>query len=254
MHVCMHVCVRYIMIYLESQYIMSEKASKTKTVKSTRSTRTARAKPVEPSSTVQSNAEPSNAVPNDVEEPDIKYVSSAVAKERTRFALKRNKTTGNYSIYSADGGRIMMKLLGIYIPFGLEKYNSSEIINFLLESDNNYHYNMIVKLKDLDNELRILPTKNIDIDLTGLEYYPIISENKESDNNNDDKNKKAVRYIIRTYLKNGAKILHSKLFGTYDKTRLKGKRCDIDLELGSIWYNEKKYGCTLYVSAIKVMN
>ena len=229
---------------------MSDDARKTKTVKSTRTARTVRAKSVS-----AAPAEPSSAVSGDVEEPDIKYVSSAVTKEKTRFAFKRNKTTGNYSIYSADGGRIMMKLLGIYVPFGLEKYNSSEIINFLLESDNNYHYNMIVKLKDLDNELRILPTKNIDIDLTGLEYYPIISENKENEDDNDiNKNKKAVRYIIRTYLKNGAKILHSKLFGTYDKTKLKGKKCDIDLELGSIWYNEKKYGCTLYVSAIKVTN
>jgi hypothetical protein len=235
---------------------MSDDARKTKTVKSTRSTRTSGSKP-----SSAAPAEPSSTVPGDVEEQDIKYVSSPVTKEKTRFAFKRNKTTGNYSIYSADGGRIMMTLLGIYVPFGLEKYNSSEIINFLLESDNNYHYNMIVKLKDLDNELRILQTKNIDIDLTGLEYYPIISENKENEDDNDknndknkNKNKKAVRYIIRTYLKNGAKVLHSKLFGTYDKTKLKGKRCDIDLELGSIWYNEKKYGCTLYVSAIKVTN
>jgi len=243
---------------------MSDDARKTKTVKSTRTARTSRAQSAraepynaEPSNAEPYNAEPSNAEPSNAEEPDIKYVSSPITKEKTRFAFKRNKTTGNYSIYSADGGRIMMTLLGIYVPFGLEKYNSSEIINFLLESDNNYHYNMIVKLKDLDNELRILPTKNIDIDLMGLEYYPIISENKESDDSNkndNDKNKKAVRYIIRTYLKNGAKILHSKLFGTYDKTKLKGKRCDIDLELGSIWYNEKKYGCTLYVSAIKVTN
>ena len=200
---------------------------------------------------------------------DIKCGSDEVTlnKEKNLLSFVRNKTTGNYSVYSSEGGRINLQLLGVYIPFGLEKYNDSEIVNFQIESNNNYHYNAILRIKEIDKAFRDLQNKNLDIDLTGLEYYPIITKTEYEKNTNNktktNKNKtiktkknetKSEKYIIRSYLKNGVKITHSQLFGTYDKTKLRSKKCDIEIELGSLWSNDKKYGCTIYVSSIKIIN
>lgn len=150
------------------------------------------------------------------------------------FKFKLNRTTNNYSIYDKNGKRIQLTIKNVYLKFGLESYNNSEILNIEIRDRSNYHMNTILILKDLDNKLHSILN-------TDLEYYHIINQTKPR------------RYMVRTYLKNGAKITHSKYVGTFDKTNLKHTYCDITLELGSIWFTDEKYGCTIYVSSIVVL-
>lgn len=158
------------------------------------------------------------------------------------FVFKLNKTTNNYSVYDLDKKRIQYTIKNVFLPFGLERYNDSEILNIEVRDRSNYHHNTILIFKDIDTKLNNIDIK--DIDNTNLEYYHILNQTKSK------------RYMLRTYLKNGAKLTHSKYFGTYDKTTLRQKYCDITLELGSIWIDRSnnRYGCTTYVSSIKVLS
>ena len=69
-------------------------------------------------------------------------------------------------------------------------------------------------------------------------------------------NEKINKYQLRLYLRYGAKINHAKLVGELSASQLKGKKCNIDIELGSMWVNEKisQYGINVYVTHITVLN
>ena len=175
---------------------------------------------------------------------------------RTNLLFKHNKTTNHYSIFNNNAKRMIFTINNIFLPFGVESYNGSDVLNIVINKDNNYHYNTLVILKGIDDEIRKLSSPamcNPPIDLRNLEHYSFISKDEiNKKNKKGDKVKKEVSYKVRTYLQRGLSIKHSFLIGEYDKRNLKGKKCDIVLGIGSLWFTDTKYGSTIYVSSIKV--
>jgi hypothetical protein len=186
---------------------------------------------------------------------NIEYVET---QKKESFIFKRNKTTGNYSIYDNNAKRIQLTINNVFLPFGLETYNDSDVLNLQLSDTNNYQHNNIIILKNINDKLESLANENPYLTLDGLEYYHILREDVYKNDKKNKKNKKdnkdIKKYLMRSYLKKGVNITHKQLFGTYDKRNLKSKFCNIVIELGSLWKNDKSYGCTIYVSSIKVLN
>jgi hypothetical protein len=179
-------------------------------------------------------------------------IKAVVEKEKNFFTFSRNKTTGNYSIYDRSAKRIQFFIKNIKLPFGAETYNNSDIVNISIGDTDNFHHNTLTMLRELDHRLDDLPNTNTYIDLEGLEYHRLLKENRYT----NKKGEEILQHQLRTYLKRGVKITHARYFGMVDKKDLAGKECDINLELGSLWTNDDtgKYGCTVYISSIKVLN
>tara|TARA_Y100000780_G_C13475755_1_gene336473 strand:- start:139 stop:630 length:492 start_codon:yes stop_codon:yes gene_type:complete len=161
-----------------------------------------------------------------------------------KIILKKNKNTDSYCIYSKKNKIIKFKLKSVYLPFGREIYNKKSIINISINENNNINHNNIVILKKYSKIFSKL--KELDIDYYNLknkEYYEFINEKDNF-------------YNIRCYLSNKCKIKHNKYIGEYDINNLTKKIINANLEIGSLWYNEKinKYGINVYITDIVVLN
>ena len=58
------------------------------------------------------------------------------------------------------------------------------------------------------------------------------------------------------YMSYGAKIKHSKTNQEMQPSMLKGKRCNIEIELGSLWSSDatNKYGINVFARNVTVLN
>lgn len=175
-----------------------------------------------------------------------------IEKEKTGFNYRRNKTTGTFTIYTMKWRRYTYSVGEMFLPFGLERFGDGEILNVYFKVLDNFHHNFLVSMKEIDRRLENIPNTNTPFDVTGMEYKPIIKENHYT--NTDEM--EDMRYYFRCHLAPGVQIRHKQYFGNYDKNALKGKRCDIKFDLGSIWiHNENNtYGCTIYITDIFVKN
>ena len=178
------------------------------------------------------------------------------------FTLKRNKKSGNFSILRKDNKRIRYIFKNVYLPFGREEYNEKIIINAIIDNSNNYNRNLIITLNQIAETFIQLKDTDLGKYKYGIDdktFFSFMKETddynnkKESDENAQDTIKK---YQIRTYLKYGAKVTHSKFIGELNYDQLKGKNCNLNIELGSLWINNesKHYGINIYITHITVNN
>lgn len=184
------------------------------------------------------------------------------------FIMNPTKKTGNFSIMkkTANGTLIRAKycISNVLFPFGKEYYNNNIILNGEFYNSTNYNYNITVTLNNIVNDFISLKDTNYGIykyninDKTFFSFLEkidndIISENSD---NNIMGEEKYDKYRIRLHVKYGAKVTHIKYVGELTYDQLKGRRCNIDIELGSMWINEntKKYGINVYVTHITVLN
>lgn len=177
------------------------------------------------------------------------------------IALRLNKTTGNYSIMrkiKKDNKETVQKarykIYGAYLPYGHERFNNSNILNAVIDDSNNLNYNLLFSLNKVSRTFEDM--KNMEniknkYNLADKTFYSFIHENK---NEKDESNVK--KYTVRLYFKYGAKVTHAKYSGELSYNQLKGKVCNIDIELGSMWINEKTklYGVNILVTHITVLN
>jgi len=178
---------------------------------------------------------------------------AVIQKEKRHFNFKRHKTTGTYAIYGSNGDRMSIFAKDVFLPFGIETYNNKSILNVSIKILDNFHHNTIVWLREFDERMEALAGKDsYRFDLDGYEYQPVLKENHYVNKDGEDD----MRYMIRTHLNNGVKITHRSFFGNYDRNNLPKKRCNMTMFIGSLWINEddKKYGCTIYIPEIKVLN
>ena len=196
------------------------------------------------------------------------------------FILKSNKTSGNYSILrqyvknnKTETMRIKYNIYGAYLPFGCEEYNDNSIINAVIDDSTNINHNLMVTINKICKAFENLKDSEVGKNKYGLNDKEFFSFLKEYDQNNvettkqntvlqsqqshdNNCNDKIKKYQLRLYLKYGAKINHAKLVGELSATQLKGKKCNLDIELGSMWVNEKisQYGINVYITHITVLN
>jgi hypothetical protein len=233
-----------------------------------------------------SKQDPQNKVDKTDNKEKITHTENDKNSRDTNFTLRKTKKTGNYSIMrcirkatrdkQAVYEKVKYKIYGGLLPFGVEEYNENIIVNVVIEKDNNMNYNTIgtfnriVKTFDMlkDNEnmcekyglskknffsfMKEIKEKNEESDeeIGNEEYEQTKKQNKKNKNNGTEK------YNIRLYLRYGAKITHSKKVGVVPHDQLKGRRCNIDIELGSMWINSTTnlYGINIFITHITVLN
>ncbi len=180
-------------------------------------------------------------------------------EEDTSFILKKTVKSGNYSILKKGINhqniqRIRYTVYGAYLPFGCESYKDKNILNVIINNSTNINHNLLVKLKRIIDTFEYLKTTS-----SGKNKYLIhdktffsFLKKMDTDDDNDTDNEK---YQMRFYLKYGAKVTHTKHVGEIDYSQLKGTRCNLDIELGSMWVSEetKQYGINIFVTGLKLL-
>ena len=180
------------------------------------------------------------------------------------FILKKNKTTGNYSILKKciiktnDSSnvykvqRVKYIAYNAFIPFGKEEYNDNLILNVVINDSSNINHNLITTLKKIIDTFEELKNTEQGISKYLLNNKTFFKFMKEITCDKDDSKK----YNLRLYLKYGLKITHASLIGELNYDQLKGKYCNIDFELGCMWINSisNMYGINIYISRLSVLN
>lgn len=179
------------------------------------------------------------------------------------FILKKNKSTGNYTILTktTPPRRIRYTLNNVYLPYGKEDYNQKVVINGIITDRNNYTHNIIVILKKIATafeNLKNTKSGKFKYGIDNKKFFSFLKEIKEDNQEDNLKNneKKNKRYQIRMYLRYGAKITHTNFIGEMTYDNINNKRCNIDIELGSLWINEEtmSYGINIYITHITILN
>lgn len=217
--------------------------------------------------------------------PIKKNIDETNDSKDTSFVLKKAKTSGNYSILRKiilNGRdtlqRIKYTIYNAYLPFGREEYNDNTILNAIVNDSNNLNYNMLFTLNRIVktfNELNTIDTCKHKYNIGNKHFFSFMREVQPNidtineticdengvkisgDRDTRDTVENTVRqYSIRLYFKYGAKITHAKFVGELSPDQLKGKVCNINIDLGSMWVNDSTmmYGINIYITHITVLN
>ena len=159
------------------------------------------------------------------------------------------------SPYDKEYNKYVIKLTNMKCPFGVEKYNYKEIINFefLGSKKNNQMLNQYSLIKQIDSFLRNIKEETLE-NYINYDMYDDINEKHYM---SCLKEKRGFDPLIRVHLKKKAKNILTEVSkdGTYyDLNNIKGEMCNLTIEIGDIWINEYNYGLVLYVSEIEIIN
>jgi len=153
------------------------------------------------------------------------------------FMIRESTKNGNVPI--------SFKLYHMNSPFGIEKYAYKELVNFEITGKDKYNsaYNNYAKIKQLDEYFKTANayTKHFNID--DKQYKSCLREKEEYDPMVRIHLKKRNRDIQTVFLKKGL---------TIHPNDIKGKVCNINVELGDVWYTQYHYGIILYVTEIEI--
>ena len=204
------------------------------------------------------------------------------------FILKKNKRSGNFSILKKTSKpgtvqRVKYVAYNSFLPFGKEEYNDNFILNAVINDSLNLNHNFIVVMKRIIETFESLKDTDKGRYKYGINDKKFFSYMKEvptttpltvpivpastsltkpitvssTININDVSKKTEIRsYQFRLYLRYGVKVTHKKHVGELSYDQLRGKRCNLDLELGSMWVNADTmmYGINIHVTHITVLN
>jgi hypothetical protein len=203
---------------------------------------------------------------------DVNYKNEKNVTNDNSFILKKTKKSGNYTILrktKINGcetlQRVKYTMYNVYLPYGKEEYNDNIILNAIINDSNNLNYNLLVTLNRITKTFNELNTIDICKQKYGIDnkiFFPFIKEIQTDPKElpiNPDTNitgKNIQQYSVRLYFKYGAKISHAKYVGELFYDQLKGKYCNIDVDLGSLWVNDNTmmYGINIYITHITVLN
>ena len=187
------------------------------------------------------------------------------------FILKKNKQSGNFSILKKSSRpgvaqRVRYVAYNALLPYGREEYNDNLILNAIINDSTNLNHNLITTLKRIIHTfeaLRDTEPGKYKYSINDKKFFSYMKEietpyNAESDTEKtkNQQNPPIRKYQLRLYLRYGAKVLHAKHVGELSYDQLKGKRCNLDLELGSMWVSgdTMMYGINIHVTRITVLN
>lgn len=144
------------------------------------------------------------------------------------MTIKLEKKGKNFLLKN-DNEEIIVNL-ECYVPFGLESYNYSKIINLEFKNKNNEHYNYL-------NELRLIEEEILDSlpeDFKKNRQYVGIFYKRENS------------VLMRTYLD---KSKHkNKEINIYAKQN----NCECEIQFTSLWSSETKYGILINLRKLKL--
>lgn len=138
----------------------------------------------------------------------------------------------NFVSVLSENKKIQFTLNNVLIPFGIEIYNSKEIVNIEIQPTNNESYNYISIIESIENKIK---NSSIDI-LKNKNLIPSIKDSKYGK-------------ILRThfiqnseiYIKTTTKLgVENKI--NLMKTNLKLSISNVNISLKGIWVKNESYG------------
>ena len=175
----------------------------------------------------------------------LENLSVATIKfKKTKDKLTEHKK--NYIMSNWKGERISITLTNVKIPFGYEKYNSTNILNMEIEpKKHNEHNNIYSYIKAFEKEF--IDQDNIKFgdlqkEIDGKGYYPNMRESKGG-------------YILRAYVFGNPTIysMIKDFKNLLTSADIKQTIANVKLELGSLWVNDTNYGFVYYIKEIEVI-
>jgi hypothetical protein len=167
--------------------------------------------------------------------------------ENLYFAISDRKSDKiTYNILDKTKQKIIIELKNIFVPFGLEIYKKTSILNIEINPKNsNQHYNYHTIINTFEKELSSLSENNslniLKNDIGNIPYYPNIRESKGG-------------YILRTHLLGSTNIYS--MIGDYKNrmsaSDLKKTICDISIELSTLWIMKDNYGFVWNIKNIEI--
>jgi hypothetical protein len=202
----------------------------------------------------------------------FKKLDNVSTNQESSFILKKTKKTGNFQILKktlnkASTEKVKYIAYNVYLPFGREEYNDNLILNAVINDSTNYNHNLITTLKQIINTFEKLKTTDVGKykysinDKTFFSYMKELKQDTELDTNTNTNTaikstqNPVKKYQLRLYLRYGAKVTHISQVGELSYDQLKGKKCNLNLELGSMWVNNDTmmYGINIHVTHITVI-
>lgn len=174
-----------------------------------------------------------------MEEKKVRYLDSHNLDNLVLTKIKKN-----YLVHERKNNTlvpIIFKLENVYCPFGVEKYQFKEIVNFEFKdkSTNNTVLNSFSKIKQLDEFLcdrDEFLNKNYLSCLRQRSNYP---------------------WTIRTHIKqkkNLSTIVKDKNNNEHTILDIVCKKCNVYLELSSLWCTDSNYGIVLCINEIELLD
>lgn len=201
---------------------------------------------------------------------DAKNETNSVnTNQDASFILKKNKQSGNFSILkkSSKPGiaqRVRYTAYNVFLPFGKEEYNDNLILNAVINDATNLNHNLVTTLKRIIKTfegLRDTEPGRYKYSINDKTFFSYMKELDQEDADLGDTTEKSQpskikKYQLRLYLRYGAKVTHAKHVGELTYDQLRGKRCNLDIELGSMWVNNDTmmYGINIHVTHVTVLN
>jgi len=202
----------------------------------------------------------------------LRKITKSIAKHKNQNIDNDDDNDDNDDNNDNDGKskrmcgvqRAKYTVYGAYLPFGREEYNNNLILNAVVSDSTNFNHNLIVTLKQVIKafeNLRDTEQGRYKYAVNDKKFFSFMKELKSEDENNklesnSENKQKITKYQLRLYLRYGAKVIHAKHVGELSYNQLKGKWCNLDLELGSMWVNANtmQYGINIHVTRIVVLN
>ncbi len=148
------------------------------------------------------------------------------------------KNKGFVNVLS-ENKKIKFSLNNVVIPFGVEIYNSKEIVNIEIQPKNNESYNYISIIESIENKIE---NSKLDI-LKNKNLIPSIKDSKYGK-------------ILRTHLVNDPEIfIKSKTDSKINlmKTNLKNSESNVNISLKGIWIKDESYGLYWSLSCCEII-
>ena len=139
----------------------------------------------------------------------------------------------------SENKKIKFSLNNIVIPFGVEIYNSKEIVNIEIQPKNNDSYNYISIIESIENKIKnskldIIKNKNLILSIKDSKYGK----------------------ILRTHLIKDPEIyIKSKTDTKINlmKTNLKNSESNVNISLKGIWIKDDSYGLYWSLSCCEII-
>jgi hypothetical protein len=152
----------------------------------------------------------------------------------------------NYILLNSLGEKIKITLNNVTIPFGIEKYNSTNILNIEISpKKSNDHYNINAIITAFESELsniELIRDKELKKELEDKGYYQNIRESKDG-------------YIIRCHVLHMPEIfmMIGKFKNLLTMSDVKKTKATVELELSLMWINDNNYGIIWSIKNIEIL-
>jgi hypothetical protein len=173
------------------------------------------------------------------------------------------KSKNNYKIFIKNfkqHNKLRIRTPSMFTPFGMEKYNSKDIVNleFIDYNKNNEMYNFLSTIRQVDKFFINLKYDNFVSKLTNDKTKEIVSVLK---------NKSYISCIrprgenfnplLRTHVKKTKKTIQTVFYKGDDiinPTDIQFKMANFTIELGFLWVTDTSYGVVWYLNGGKLVN